>query len=57
MPRDARSSMNCGHEGTRGGVIREPAELPATSQSPSPPADGPLIQGEFLTDLRENKSV
>jgi len=57
MPHDARSSMNCGHEGTGGGVIRDPAELPATSQSPSPPADGPLIQGEFLTDLRENKSV
>lgn len=42
---------------TGGGVIRDPAGLPATSQSPSPPADGSLIRGEFLTDLRENKSV
>lgn len=40
-----------------GGVIRDPVELPATSQTPGPPVDGPLIRGEFLTDLRENKSV
>jgi len=40
-----------------GGVIRDPTGLPATSQSPSPRADGSLIRGEFLTDLRENKSV
>lgn len=54
---NASSRMNCGHEGTGGGVIRDPTGLPATSQNPSPPADGPLIRGEFLTDLRENKSV
>lgn len=54
---NASSRMNCGHEGTGGGVIRDPVGSPATSQSPGPLADGPLIRGEFLTDLRENKSV
>lgn len=50
------SRMNCGRESRAGGVIRDPEGSPATSPS-RPHPRRPLIRGEFLTDLRENKTV